>query len=350
MKILYFTKYSRLGASSRLRSYQYFPQLEEQGFKITAKPLFEDLYLKKLYSGQSTKAEVVKSYLKRFFSLFAVFSYDLVVIEKELFPYIPPFFEWILKSLKIKYIVDYDDAIFHNYDLSNSFLIKFFLKNKIKYVMKYAYLVTAGNSYLTSFAQQAGARKISIIPTVINVNNYKPKSPAQSSPIIIGWIGSPSTLKYLKSLYPILKQLCDRYPVKVHVIGGKSGIGLGENEEIIEWSEDIEGDLIKACDIGIMPLEDSPWERGKCGYKLIQYMGCSLPIIASPVGVNTEIVKDGWNGFLAMNDQEWLDKLLFYINNEETRYIHGARGRAIVEEKYNLNLTSKQLISIMSNG
>jgi len=131
MKVLYLTKYSRLGASSRLRSFQYFPFLKENGIDVAFSPLFNDEYLKDLYSGKQSVKTIFSSYLKRFFILFTVFKYDKIVIEKELFPYLPALFERILAFAKVKYIVDYDDAIFHNYDLSPNKLIRFFLRNKI---------------------------------------------------------------------------------------------------------------------------------------------------------------------------------------------------------------------------
>ena len=122
MKILYFTKYTNLGASSRLRSFQFFPLLEASGFRVEVSPLFNDNYLKALYNKKKIKnLIIIFCYIRRFFHLFKVRNYDLIVIEKELFPYFPAFVEIIFNRLNIKYIVDYDDAIFHKYDLNKYF-------------------------------------------------------------------------------------------------------------------------------------------------------------------------------------------------------------------------------------
>lgn len=154
MKILYFTKYSRNAGSSRLRSYQYFPYLEKAGFKVDVSPLFSEKYLENLYAGKSTRNESLKGYFRRFFKLFGLNKYNGIVIEKELFPYVPAFAENFLNFIGIKYIVDYDDAVFHNYDLSANPVIRFVLKNKIDSVMKNAEVVVAGNSYLAERAKK----------------------------------------------------------------------------------------------------------------------------------------------------------------------------------------------------
>jgi hypothetical protein len=178
--------------------------LEEKGIAITIKPLFDDAYLDALYSKKKQNPlQILKYYIQRFLILFTVFNYDKVVIEKELFPYFFSWFESILNGLGVKYVVDYDDAIFHNYDLSNNKLISFFFKNKIDTVMKNCHAVIAGNSYLSERAKASGAKSIIVIPTVIDINQYHIKDNYDSNQVVIGWIGSPSTLKYLKPLVPV---------------------------------------------------------------------------------------------------------------------------------------------------
>ena len=156
MKVLYLTKYTRKGASSRMRSYQFHPFLESKGVVINSSALFNDRYLDELYGNMPiSKMNIFLCYLKRMFLLFSSFKYKVLIIEKELFPYFPAIFERILSFFRIKYIVDYDDAIFHNYDLSNNRLIRYVLKGKIKRVMRFATIVVVGNSYLESYALNA---------------------------------------------------------------------------------------------------------------------------------------------------------------------------------------------------
>lgn len=335
LKILFFPKYTRLGASSRLRTYQYTPYLEEQGIKCEYSPLFDDKYLQRLYQKKrSNKLSIIIAYLNRLLKLLTIPRYDLIVIEKELFPYLPAFAEQVLSLLKIKYVVDYDDAIFHNYDLHSNKLVRTLLGRKIAQVMKGSTLVVVGNAYLENYAQRAGARQITVIPTVIDTDSYTVKSCEEQDNVIIGWIGSPVTLKYVRNIVPVLKELSSSYPLKLHIIGGKSGVGFEGHEEVLDWSETTEASLIKQFDIGIMPLNDDAWEKGKCGYKLIQYMGCGLPVVGSPVGVNEEIIRDGVNGYKAADLESWKKSLEALVTDKELRKTLGKQGRELVEEKY----------------
>lgn len=336
MKILYFTKYTRKGASSRLRSFQYFPFLESQGNQIRVKPLFDDSYLEKLYQGKKDIVGSLKGYLKRFLLLFIVFKYDKVVIEKELFPYFPAFFERALALFGVKYVVDYDDAIFHNYDMHPNTMIRFLLKSKIDVVMEKSGTVIAGNSYLAERAQKAGAKKIVIIPTVIDTSRYQIKQLTDTIPFVIGWIGSPSTFKYLKPLKPVFEELTQRYSIALHIVGATESLGLPSIEKHIPWSEETEVSSILTFDVGIMPLNNTPWEKGKCSYKLIQYMGCGIPVIASPVGMNVEVVNENHNGFLASTHAEWLAAFENYLNNKVQQCLHGKNNSIFVEHHYSL--------------
>ena len=334
MKVIIFTKYTRMGASSRLRTFQYIPYYQSHGITCKASPLFNEAYLTRLYAKQRPgKINVLMCYLKRVVSLFTIVGYDVVVVEKELFPYLPATAEKLLKLLGVRFIVDYDDAIFHNYDLHPNRYLKALLKNKIANVMRSAHIVTAGNGYLQNYAQASGARQVVVVPTVVNTAVYAPRNKSAKGPIVIGWVGSPTTVKYLDRLLPVLVKLAEKQTIQLHIIGGKRGIGF-KGEKVIEWSEAGEVGLIQRCDIGIMPLEESPWERGKCGYKLIQYMGCGLPVVASPVGVNNQLVQHGINGYKAGDNNSWEMCLGNLIRQPQLRLLMGTAGRQLVEEQY----------------
>ena len=337
MHILFYTKYTNLAASSRLRSYQYFGLLQKNGCKITVLPLFNDRYLKEIYEKKSiNKLNILKQYTKRLYSLLFISKYDLVVIEKELFPYFPAFIESALNILGIKYIVDYDDAIFHNYDKSNNVFIRLFLKNKIDIVMRSSALTVVGNEYLQLHAFAAKAKKTFLLPTVIDKNKYTKKDTYNDEKLIIGWIGSPTSLKYLNEIRNVLITLSAEFDFTIHIIGGKSSIGLPEFEKIIEWSETTEVDEIKKFDIGIMPLKDSDWERGKCAYKLIQCMACGVAVIGSNIGANAKVIKDGYNGFLAESEPDWYRKLKILLSNKSLRLEFGDKGYETVMNNYTL--------------
>jgi glycosyltransferase involved in cell wall biosynthesis len=346
MKVLYFTKYSRLGASSRLRSFQYFPLFTKNGIDIDVSPLFDDHYLNMLYSGKKSIFWIIRCYLKRLFIFPTCFFYDKIVIEKELFPFFPAVFEQILSVFKIKYIVDYDDAIFHNYDLNTNIIIRSLLKAKIDVVMKGAETVIVGNNYLGEKALNAGATRVVRIPTVIDLKRYKFKENFKL-PIKIGWIGSPSTIKYLETIKDVLENLLDKYKVNLIIIGGYSEKFSSSRVSFMPWTEQSEVELISNLDIGIMPLVNSPWELGKCSYKLIQYMAAGIPVVASNVGMNHEVVNNGKNGFLVNSKEEWFEALEKYILDENLRINHGLAGFQMVEEKYNINITAPQLEDIL---
>jgi glycosyltransferase involved in cell wall biosynthesis len=351
MRVVYFTKYSRQGASSRLRSYQYFPKLEQQGIQVSVRPFFNDKYLSKIYAGENPKSEIMKAYIRRFFSLLKVFHYDCIIIEKELFPYFPAWFEWIFKKFKVKFLVDYDDAIFHNYDNHSNLFIRKYLGRKIDRVMEYSSCVIAGNSYLADRAKKAGAQRVEVIPTVIDLERYKNKKQEQlvQKPII-GWIGSPSTFKYVSQIEDVLKKLVTDFEVNIQIIGsGKNRLNFKKNINYIKWEENSEVDDILKFNIGIMPLENTDWEKGKCSYKLIQYMGCSKPVVSSNIGMNKEVIKEGENGFLVNSNQEWYEKLSYYILNPIIASKHGSNGFLTVKQNFNLEMEADKLISILKS-
>lgn len=350
MKILYLTKYMEKAASSRMRSFQYFPYLEKEGFEITVKPFFDDNYIKYLYAGEKNIFSILKAYIKRFFALFTIFKYDKLVIEKEVFPYFPAWAEWLIKTLGIKYIVDYDDAIFHNYDLNSNFFIRNFIAKKIDKVMKYSSLVVAGNSYLAERAKNAGAKNIEIIPTVIDLECYSIQKKEDSDKFVVGWIGTKSTFeKHFLPCANWINELEKSHPeVEFHVVGIQGDNRFGENVKWIPWKKETEVSEIQKMDVGIMPLQDSLWEKGKCAYKLIQYGACGIPGIASDVGMNNEVTIPNETGYLVDSDEDWSRRIIELKNNREERIRLGKNARKLVEEKYCIQVTAKKWGGIMT--
>lgn len=338
MKALILSRYSRLGASSRLRFYQYVPDWERMGISCEVHPFLNDQYLQELYAKKVIgKRNLISCYWRLFRRLLDARQYDFVLLEKEVFPFLPAWAEWWLNLLKVPYIVDYDDAIFHNYDLHPNKLLRRLFSRKIPAVMRRSSAVVCGNPYLAGYAKEAGAKRIALIPTVIDTERYRQKVSANNDQtLVIGWIGLPSTVKYLQMVKPVLEELAARYPLRLHIVGPKEGIGLGQSERLLDWSEKDEPELIAEFDIGIMPLEDSPWERGKCGYKLIQYMGCGIPVVGSPVGVNEDIIQEGINGYKPVGLPAWKKALERLIEDAQLRKVLGANGRSLVEERYSL--------------
>lgn len=352
MKILYFTKYAQNAGSSRMRSFQYFPYWEKEGFQVEASPLFNEKYLTHLYAGKSTWKESIAGYIKRFFKLFCLRKYDRIVIEKELFPYLPAWTEKVLHFLKVGYIVDYDDAIFHNYDQSTHPLIKKLLHDKIDRVMKYSSTVVAGNSYLAERAKLAGASAIEIIPTVIDLNRYTVQEKTSNTPFIVGWIGTKSTFeKHLLPQKAWIQNLAAIDPeIEFHIIGIAEDHGWGDHVKWIPWSADSENEEINQFHVGIMPLKDSLWEKGKCAYKLIQYGACGIPGIAADIGMNAEVTIPNQTGLLVEEDSAWVDAILSLKNNEILRQQLGANARKQVASKFCLQVTAGKWFEILTRN
>ncbi len=352
MKILLLSRYDRLGASSRVRSFQYLPHLRSRGLTVYVHPLFSDDYLKALYIGKSIWIHVVPAYLRRVFNLLTARCYDLLWVEKELLPFMPPIFELFVARLGIPMVADYDDALFHKYDCHRLWFVRRLLGKKIDAVMRHAALVIAGNSYLARRAERAGAKRVEIVPTVIDLDRYSSMScPSKDNDSIrIGWIGTPATSRYLYQLKPVMERLSNNPNLVFIAIGAGKEMEEQLPVKVLPWSAETEVEQICSFDIGIMPLMDSPWERGKCGYKLIQYMACGLPVVASPVGVNTEIVKNGRNGFLAENEHQWKQALETLAGNRDLRLEMGRIGRKKVEEWYCVQVQMPRLATFLEQA
>lgn len=348
MKILLLSRYDYLGASSRYRFYQYLPYLKEKGFAITVSPLLDDTYIQQRYSGQQASLlKVMFAYGQRICSLLHSDRYDLIWLEKEALPWIPPWIESRLYKSRVPCMVDYDDAIFHQYDQHSSSLVRRLLGNKIDRVMHRAAMVIAGNDYLAERAYRSGSQNVEVLPTVIDLERYPLVPPPKNDVFTIGWIGSPMTCDYLQEIQPALKEICRDGAARVVAIGAK-GLKLeGVPLEIKPWSEATEVQEIQQFDVGIMPLSDSPWEWGKCGLKLIQYMACACPVIGSPIGANRTIIEHGVNGFQASSQQEWVYTLQALKNNSGLRQLMGKAGRVKVEEQYCLQVTAPKLTQLL---
>jgi len=330
--------------------YQYLPYLEKDGWEIVEQPLLTKNYINYLFENAPVPyTEIIAGYLKRIGLLISKYEFDIIWLQQEAFPWAPRWFEKMLLKSRVPLVVDYDDAFFHRYDLHENMIVKMFLGKKIDAVMNTASIVVAGNEYLASRARANRTKQIEIIPTVVNLDRFLVGTEIKNEKFVIGWLGSPPTAKYLLSIEEELKLFCSDGESKLIVIGSKDFSMDGLPIEIRKWKDENEVSDVQGFDVGIMPLVDSPWERGKCGFKLIQYMACGKPVIASPVGVNTEIVQHGINGFLANNSEEWIQYLHILKNDPDLRNKMGLAGRKLVEEKYSLQANGPRLAAIFKN-
>jgi glycosyltransferase involved in cell wall biosynthesis len=347
MRILFLTRYNEDGPSSRYRAYNYIPYFDSNNINCTFSPLLDSDYVLNLYNNKKFKTFIQSffSIFKRIiFLIFNVKKFDLVIIEKELFPNAPYFLEYIFLR-NIKYALDYDDYIATGY--KENLFKRFYLNNKIQKLVKGAKFVTVCNRW---YFEQFKTDNLFYLPTVVNLDNYsKIKNTFESKVITIVWIGSPSTVKYLQNIVPILKLLSLKYLIKLKVIGAEILID-GVNVEFVEWTPENENEELFSSDIGIMPLNDSMWDKGKCGFKLVQYMATGLPVIATVSPANNEIISNGLNGFIINDINEWYFRLEELILNKELREQFGKSGRYKIEFNYTYQVWGNRFVKYILNA
>jgi glycosyltransferase involved in cell wall biosynthesis len=344
-----FTKYDREAASTRQRVLQYLPHLAAAGIEVEVHPLLDDAYVRALASGAAaSRSSIAAAYARRLRQLLRPQATDLIWVYAELFPWLPASFERLAFRAGKPLIYDYDDAFFHPYDDHANPLVRRALGGKLKPLIAGAAAVCAGNSYLRQYADQAGGETI-VLPTVVDIDQYAPAGSRPDRPLTIGWIGSPSTWAFVRPLLPLLAELCRTRGIAFSAVGaGAAAEADGfDGLTLSSWSEASEITAVQAMDIGIMPLPDEPWARGKSGYKLVQYMACGLPVVASPVGANASIVADGETGLLATDEAQWRAALTRLIDDPALRAAMGQAGRARAVESYSLQTHAPRLVEVM---
>lgn len=341
MRIAAFTKYDTLAASTRQRVLQYAPHLRAAGFELLHHPLLPNDYVRGLATDKRYPPwRLFPPFAKRLLQLIRTDA-DVIWVYAELFPQLPALFEKLVAASGKPVVYDFDDAFFENYESS------WMLRGKLTPLMKHAHVCCAGNAYLRDYAGRLCPNSV-ILPTVVDTEIYQPKA-SSNDPPVIGWIGSPSTWTYVRQHLPLLRSLNDSGRARVRIIGAGAGAKADHfpGLELVEWSEATEVADVQSLDIGIMPLPDDDWARGKSGYKLIQYMACGLPVVASPVGVNREIVEDRLNGLLAETEAQWSDALERLVNDLPLRRRMGMAGRSRVVEAFSLKVHGPRLVGIM---
>jgi len=352
-KIIFFTKYTSKGPSSRYRTYQYKSFIDEH-FETVYLPFFDDNYIDTIFNNNKINAfQLIKFVIKRIAQVLNLIgSKDLIVIEYELIPYFPAVFEYLFKISGVKYVLDFDDAIFHNYDNSKNKFVKFFLRSKINIISKNASHIITGSPYLTQFLQQFNER-ITEIPTSICIEEYsKNRKYIKNDKVVIGWLGSTTTSKNLLILSCVINSLKNTFPEIVFRFCGFNDFLVNhfrkENVEFIKWSESNEIKFLNEINIGIMPLEDNLFNRGKCGFKLIQYMAMGKPTISSPLEANVKINRGNGNLFASTSDQ-WCNSLTRMINEYDNYKNIGISNIELVRKYYSVEENSKVYIKLFKS-
>ena len=336
MTVLALTRYGLLGPSTRVRFGQFVEPLAALGIEVEVMPLLGDEYVRRLYAGRPrSRRALVASYARRLRQSLGRRRADVVWVEKELLPYVPAWVEQ-LALVGRRVVLDYDDATFHTYDRHPRPTVRRLLGRKVDRLMTRADAVVAGNEYLADRARAAGATRVDIIPSVVDLDRYGPAAPEPEGPFTIGWIGSPGSEVLLGPFADVLAQATSAPDTRLILVGASERALPGVPHETWAWSEASEARALQAFHVGVMPLRDTPWERGKCGFKLIQYMAAGRPVVASPVGVNAKVVTDGETGFLAASPAEWGRALRVLHADPALRQSFGAAGRSRVEARYSV--------------
>lgn len=345
--ILALTRYPRQGASSRMRFLVYLAALKAAGLAVTVSPFFGEGYLPDLYAGRRINGlALLGAYGRRLRQLWQSRFYELVWIEKEALPWLPAWAETFLTGGR-PVILDYDDAWFRRYAAHGHPFVRSLLGRKLEELVSQADTTVVGNGYLSQWAGMAGARRVVELPTGVDIGRYQTAPFRPQGPLRIVWIGTPSTAEdYLSWLLPVLGTAIGEGWASLTVIGSQSPQLAAIGASFLPWSETEEAANLAACDVGIMPLTDSVWSRGKCAYKLIQYMAAGLPVVASPVGMNLEVVHPGINGFLATEPEQWLKALRTLADDPHLRRRLGLAGRHLVEERYSLEVLAPRLLAV----
>ena len=348
LKVLALSLYGPLAASHRVRLSQYKVGLAAEGISLEINCLLDNSYLACKFGGRTPPLwRLFLSYANRLKLLLNAKRFDLLIVYGELFP----FFPWWLENpfLRNRFIYDYDDAFYLKYRSGPLRWLLPLLGAKCEGMMAVAVAVTAGNAELAAYARRFNSN-VYLLPSVVDTDRYLPAASQSSdlpdSSFTVGWIGSPSTAPYLQQLVEPLQQLALERPVCLLVVGGQAPAIAGV--EVIEqaWNLEQEVALIQQFDVGVMPLPDSRWARGKCAYKLIQCMACAIPVIASPVGANVDAVQASC-GLLAGSAAEWLAAFRQLAANPDLRKRSGAAGRQWVEQRYSLRSALPVLTAVI---
>ncbi|MBY0424228.1 MAG: glycosyltransferase family 4 protein, partial [Cytophagales bacterium] len=339
-KILFVVPYPPDEApSQRFRFEQYLNLLISNGYTIQIRPFWSKSEWEILYKqglGIQKLFNTVSALIRRLVCLFEVNKYGYVFIHREATPIGPPIFEWLTaKCFRKKIIYDFDDAIWlPNTSKENKIVSWLKFHSKTGTICSLAHKVSCGNGYLKNFALSFNPKSF-YNPTTIDLNYHRRESNLHRKKLklVIGWTGSHSTLKYLDMIVPVLKKLEQSMDFEFRVISNADPKIDMVSYKFIKWEKGSEIADLQDFDIGIMPLHDDIWSQGKCGFKLLQYMALGIPSLASPVGVNSQIIDHGVNGFLCSDELSWDQYLIQLLEDSELR---DRLGRSAIDkiEKY----------------
>jgi glycosyltransferase involved in cell wall biosynthesis len=350
MQVLALSPIPEEGAGCRFRIAQYVPYLRDAGFDVTISPFYTREYFELVYQRGRYATKAVKFMAlaaRRYVELLGVRRYDLVFLYREAIPLGPPLLETLIAKSGVPIVYDFD--------VSEANRAIAFLKDpgRAATIVRLSRRVVVGNAFLAEFARRHNPA-VTVIPTAVDTTRFVPaerRGQSADRKLVIGWIGSPTTFRYLEALAGVLREVAATHTVTLKVSGAGQPVRFPGVDVVEEpWSMRDEVSLFNTCDLGVYPLTDDEWSKGKCGFKAIQCMACGVPVVAAAVGVNREIITDGVDSYLASSHDEWVGKLKRLLSDGALREQMAIAGRRTIEARYSLRVTAPQLAAVMSSA
>ncbi|HWE47681.1 MAG TPA: glycosyltransferase family 4 protein [Caulobacteraceae bacterium] len=354
MRILFVTMHRpRRSPGQRFRFEQYIPYLRDNGFDCDFSYLISEADDRVLYASGRYAAKfgiLMKSVAVRLRDVLAAGRYDIIFVFREALMINTAIIERLLAASRAKLVFDFDDAIWLQ-GVSEANGILAFLRggrSKVPQILRRSDMVFVGNRYLAEYAA-AYNDNVHVIPTTLDTASHAPRAHPPRDRVCIGWSGSPSTVPYFDALTPALARLKQRFGDRIYfkVMGDASYENPALDVKGLAWREAAEVEDTAELDIGLMPLPDDPWTRGKCGFKALLYMSLAIAPVVSPVGVNADIVEEGVNGFSATTDDEWVAKLSTLVEDAGLREQFGKRGRETVVERFSFDSQKDRYVQLL---
>lgn len=353
-QILMIVQYpENVSPGQRFRFELYKDLLQKSGFEVTTKFFLDQNGYNVIHRHGFFVAKfvaILKGFLRRFILTFRLGKYDFILLQREVAPIGPPLFEWIyIKLLNKKIVYDFDDAIWIK-TISEKNNIAALVRNtgKVKTICRWVNKVSCGNEYLCNYARLYNSNVVHNPTCVDTVNRHNLLASHDVDRITIGWTGSFSTMVYLGIVVPALQMLQSKYDFDIKIISNNAPALNLRNIEYVEWTAENEVRELSGCQIGLMPLTNDEWSEGKCGFKLIQYLALEIPAVASPVGLNKSIIEEGVNGFFAITDSEWYQKMERLILDADLRKKMGKAGRQKIITQYSLQSNGNNFLSLFN--